>query len=84
MADVEKILDSNLENVSGGQGDYRQYSKGKVEDHGNYVVYTIAPGDALSGIAIRFGVSMAEIQQWNNIPNKDVIYAGQKLVIYPR
>ena len=47
------------------------------------MVYTVASGDVLSGIAIRFGVTVAQIQSWNNIKNPNVISIGQKLTIYP-
>ena len=52
-------------------------------NYGSYIVYTVAPGDVLSGIAPRFGVTVAQIQQWNNIRNPDIISIGQKLTIYP-
>ena len=84
MADVINLNDAEAGAVQGGKGDYRDYSKGSYVNYGNYIVYTVAPGDALSGISIRFGVSIQEIQQWNNIKNPDLIYAGQKLTIYPR
>ena len=44
----------------------------------------MASGDVLSGIAIRFGVTVAEIAQWNNLKNPDFISVGQKLTIYAR
>ena len=77
------INDNELENVQGGAGNWRQYAKGSYVNYGNYIVYTVAAGDVLSGIAPRFGVTIAQIQQWNNIKNPDLIYAGQKLTIYP-
>ena len=83
MADEVKINDSELENVSGGAGPWQQYAKGTFVNYGNYVVYTVAPGDVLSGIAIRFGVTVQQIAQWNNIKNPDFITVGQKLTIYP-
>ena len=84
MSEEVKVQDQEMEKVTGGEGDYRQYAKGSYVDCGDYIVYSVVPGDALSGIAIRFGVSMADIQQWNDIPNPDVIYVGQQLVIYPQ
>ena len=84
MSEEVKIQDAEMETVTGGEGDYRQYAKGSYIECGDYIVYTVAPGDALSGIAIRFGVGMADIQQWNDIPNPDIIYVGQQLVIYPQ
>ena len=52
-------------------------------NYGNYIVYTVASGDVLSGIAPRFGVTVPQICQWNNIKNPDFIVVGQKLTIYP-
>ncbi len=83
MSDEVKINDSELEEVTGGAGNWRQYAKGTYVNYGNYVVYTVVSGDVLSGIAIRFGVTVAQIQQWNNIKNPNVISIGQKLTIYP-
>jgi lysozyme len=41
--------------------------------------YTIQPGDTLSGIALKFGTSVKQLQVWNNIKNANIIYAGQKI-----
>ena len=73
------INDNELEKVSGGW----QYANGTYTNYGNYIVYTVAPGDVLSGIAQRFGVSYMQIAQWNGIKNPDTISIGQKLTIYP-
>ena len=83
MSDEVKINDSELEGVSGGAGGWQKYAKGTYVNYGNYIVYTVASGDVRSGIAPRFGVTVGQIQQWNNIKNPDVIRAGQKLTIYP-
>ena len=83
MSEEVKISDSELENVSGGAGGWQKYAKGGFVNYGNYIVYTVAAGDVLSGIALRFGVTVAQIQQWNNIKNPDVLSIGQKLTIYP-
>ena len=83
MADEVKINDSELEGVSGGGRSWRDYSHGSFVNYGNYIVYTVDAGDVLSGIAPRFGVSVQQIQQWNNIKNPDLITIGQKLTIYP-
>ncbi|MDO4973169.1 MAG: LysM domain-containing protein [Eubacteriales bacterium] len=83
MSDEVKINDSELEGVAGGAGNWKQYAKGTYVNYGNYVVYTVASGDVLSGIAIRFGVTVKQIQDWNQIKNANVISVGQKLTIYP-
>ena len=81
MADI--INEKDLEGVTGGAGPWQQYAKGTFVNYGNYIVYTVAQGDVLSGISIRFGVTVAQIQQWNNIKDPNVISIGQKLTIYP-
>ena len=72
------INDNDLDQVTGGM----KYANGKYEDYGNYIVYIVAPGDVLSGIGARFGVSYMKIAEWNNIKNPDLISVGQRLVIY--
>lgn len=84
MADEVKLNDQELENVDGGAAAWEKYAKGSYVKAGNAITYKIARGDALSGIAIRFGVTVQELQQWNNIKNPDLIYAGNTLTIYPR
>ena len=74
------INDNELNQVAGGAG--IKYATGNYVDYGSYIVYTVAPGDVLSGIGARFGVSYQQIAQWNNIKNPDVISIGQKLTIY--
>lgn len=44
--------------------------------------YRVRRGDTLSKIAQRFGVSVDEIREWNDI-SRDRIVAGQSLTIYP-
>ena len=44
-----------------------------------YLRYTIQPGDTLSGIARRYGVTVGILQEVNAITNPDLIYAGQKI-----
>ena len=76
---MSNINEKDLQNVTGGW----RYANGGYENYGNYIVYTVAPGDVLSGIGERFGVGYMQIAQWNNIKNPDKISIGQKLVIYP-
>ena len=83
MTNEKKINDIELETVTGGVGGWQKFAKGSYVNYGNYIIYTVASGDVLSGIAPRFGVTVAQIQQWNNIKNPDVISVGQKLTIYP-
>ena len=41
--------------------------------------YTVQSGDYLGKIANQFGTSVAQLQAWNNIPNANLIYAGQRI-----
>jgi LysM repeat protein len=43
--------------------------------------YVIQRGDTLLSIARRFGLTVKQLQQANNITNPDKIYPGQTLVI---
>ena len=48
----------------------------------SYTAYTVQAGNTLSGIAYKYGVTISQLQQWNNIPNPNQIYVGQTLKIY--
>src|SRR4029078_704990 len=43
--------------------------------------YKVQPGDTLSTIAARFGVSVDAIVTANSLPSRSTIYAGQVLTI---
>lgn len=43
--------------------------------------YTVAPGDTLSSVATRFGVSEGDLQTANNLANANFIFSGQRLTI---
>ena len=73
--DTEKTL----EDVSGGT----PYAEGSFVDQGNCIVYTVASGDTLIGIASRFGVNFMQIAQWNKLADPSMIQVGQKLTVYP-
>jgi LysM repeat protein len=44
-------------------------------------VYVVQSGDTLYRIALNYGVTVQAIMTANNLPNANVIYAGQRLVI---
>jgi LysM repeat protein len=46
-------------------------------------LYTVAPGDTLGHIAIRLGVSRADLVQLNGIADPDRIRIGQRLAVPP-
>lgn len=43
--------------------------------------YTVQPGDTLSRIALRYGVTWQELAILNNLSNPNLLYVGQVLVI---
>ncbi|MFD2728648.1 LysM peptidoglycan-binding domain-containing protein [Enterococcus camelliae] len=43
--------------------------------------YTVKSGDTVGSIASRYGVSVSDIQKWNNLSNVNLIFIGQKLAI---
>lgn len=45
--------------------------------------YKIQPGDSLSSIAQKFGITVDDIVKANNIENANEIYAGQEIIIPP-
>lgn len=45
--------------------------------------YIVQPGDTLSEIAQRYGVSIADLRRWNSLRSSR-IYAGQRLVVRPK
>ena len=80
---MANINEMDLEEIAGGAGNWQQYAKGSYVNYGQYLVYTVVGGDVLSGIAVRFGVTVQQICQWNNIKNPDQIQVNQQLTIYP-
>lgn len=45
----------------------------------NKVYYTIRSGDNLSSIAKKYGTTVNQLVQWNNIKNPNLIYPNQKI-----
>jgi LysM repeat protein len=43
--------------------------------------YTVQRGDTLSEIAERYETTVEQLAKWNNIPDVDLIRAGQKLIV---
>ncbi len=43
--------------------------------------HIVQPGETLTSIALRYGVTVEEIVRANNLPNPNFIYVGQKLII---
>ncbi|NLF65172.1 MAG: LysM peptidoglycan-binding domain-containing protein, partial [Chloroflexi bacterium] len=43
--------------------------------------HIVQPGETLFRVALRYGVTVADLQQLNNLPNANLIYVGQRLLI---
>ena len=50
-------------------------------DNSIQVYYVVKQGDTLNGIARRFGITLNEILQYNDIANPNLIYPGQTIKI---
>lgn len=53
-----------------------------VKKNKKAATYTVKSGDNLTAIADKFGVTVSEIKEWNNLTS-DVIKEGQVLKLYP-
>jgi LysM repeat protein len=53
----------------------------QAQDAASATVHTVAAGENLYRISLRYGVSMTAIAQQNNLSNLNIIYVGQRLVI---
>lgn len=51
-------------------------------DRNETMVTYVEPGETLSEIAARYGVSVEELQRWNPIENPDLIQSGQTIVVH--
>ena len=47
------------------------------------IVVRIDSGESLSEIAIRYDVTVDELQRWNRIEDPDLVRTGQTIVVYP-
>ncbi len=45
------------------------------------IYYTVVSGDTLSHIAVRYNTTYQELARINRIPNPDLIYVGQKIIV---
>ncbi len=45
------------------------------------IFYVVQPGDTLSSIALRYGLTTAKLAQANKLINPNLIYVGQKLIM---
>lgn len=77
----EKIDNQTKNDESEDVKDNKEVITKKKEKTGSLLTYTVKKGDNLSGIAEQYGVSVADIKEWNSL-SSDKITVGQKLKIY--
>ena len=80
LAQLNNITNPNLIYV--GQV-LKIYGNNKVQRGNNNfsTTYIVQSGDTLSGIAVRFGTTVQELTQLNDITNPNLIYVGEVLKI---
>ena len=76
-----ELSENELSFITGGAPAFLRNANGSYVDLGTHIIYTVAGGDSLRGIATRFGVSAQQICQWNNLRSIDILYVNQKLTI---
>lgn len=47
------------------------------------IAVRVSSGETLSEIAIRYGVTVGELQRWNRIEDPDLIQTGQTIIVHP-
>ncbi|MFC3415696.1 LysM peptidoglycan-binding domain-containing protein [Algoriphagus hitonicola] len=48
----------------------------------NQLIHTVSPGETLYSISRKYGVSVDQIKNWNQIGSQNIISVGQKLTIF--
>lgn len=80
---VQEIRDWNdldSDNLSEGQVLIVAREEGEQED--DQIVHVVEPGESLFSISKEYGVSISELESWNDL-NEKTLSAEQELVIYP-
>ncbi len=60
----------------------KQAAKDAKKVKAQLVRYKVRPGDNLTAIAHKFGVTVSQLRKWNVLNKKGTIYAGQRLKVY--
>lgn len=66
-----------------GRKEFEVLAKNNAPYGSDRVVYKVRSGDVLGSIAIRYGVSVANLKRWNNL-RSSTIRIGQRLTIYSK
>ena len=81
-ADYPSIISAaGLNHLSGSSPDPAPSPSPSPGPSAGYITYVIQPGDTLSGIALRYGTTVAALTALNRISDPDKIYAGNTLKV---
>jgi len=72
------LSEFGLSDLSFDESDFRDF--GEVSGGGESTSYTTVRGDTLYGISRKFGVTVGQLKNWNNIFG-DTISIGQRLIV---
>ena len=75
-----EMVELNLHDLEEAAGGARHFTKQK--DRAGWIQHKVGISDTLIKIANRYGVSVANLCQWNGISDPDYIVAGHRLSIY--
>ncbi len=56
---------------------------GKAAEHGDFLVHAYSHGETMPGLALRYGITVAEIQKANNFSHSS-LDPGRKVLLIPR
>jgi hypothetical protein len=56
---------------------------GKAAEHGDFLVHAYSHGETMPGLALRYGITVAEIQKANNFSHLS-LDPGRKVLLIPR
>jgi len=81
---IGQVLTIPLYGVSNRSNRYRKPRTVQPPDLSTHrtITYRIRRGDTLARISRKYGVSMANLQDWNRLSNQADIIAGRRLTIY--
>lgn len=83
VAGIQGNVDRDIfrEGILDGNGEKVQRSAERPAYGVTNIIYTVKPGDTLSGIARLYHVTVAQIAEANSIANPNLIYPGQQLTL---
>lgn len=75
---IGQQLKVNAKGASSGNNNTASNTTNNTSSAESVKTYTVKSGDTLYGIALKYGVSVAQLKSWNGL-SSDLIYVGQKI-----